>query len=51
MFRRLMMRRYAGRRPMGYRRRYRGGFSFATTLILVCLLVLLALYWQGYVNL
>ena len=51
MFRRFMMRRYAGRGAMGYRRRYYGGFSFAATLIVVCFLVVLVLYWQGYVNL
>lgn len=55
MFRRLFMNRMRRRSGLGYgspyRRRSYGGFPFATMLVVVCLVVLLVLYWQGYLDL
>ncbi|HZF96286.1 MAG TPA: hypothetical protein VEZ20_15600 [Allosphingosinicella sp.] len=51
MFRRFMMNRATGRRHgMGYRRRGRVA-SFGTTLLVVCIAVILILYFMGYLAL
>jgi hypothetical protein len=49
MFRRLMTRRYASR-PVAYRRR---GFaaSYGATVVVVSLVVILILYFMGYIAL
>jgi hypothetical protein len=52
MFRRFMMNRATGRRyGMGYRRRRGVVASFGTTLLVVCIAVVLILYLMGYLAL
>ena len=50
MWRSFISNRYRGRAGMPYRRRAYGA-SFATTLILVSAVVLIGLYYQGYLEL